>query len=237
MAESIQNRKLTQENIQMLQQDKIDKKRVLAEQQREELKEVKAKYKELSREIDSDSQAAINHIKVEAEEETAAAEAERKENQKVATYNRRGVQQNSNGEEVNQASNRNTRSITAEKPSPAVHKAVNEEDQFFKVQDRGSRVSESSDGYTIEAFAPEAEKDNFRMSIANNRAVLSGKRKFQDSVDDGIKKISTNNFQTFHEEFKFDRPVAEKGITHERDGDTVKFFIPKLESLKFDEES
>lgn len=237
MADAIQNRKLTQENIQMLQQDKIDKKRVLAERQREEIKELRTKYKQLNNEIVNDTQAAINHIKVEAEEETAAAKAERLENQKSATYNRRGVQQNNNGEEVNQSSNRSSRSILSEKPTLAADKATKKENQFFKTQDIGSQISESFDGYTIETFAPEAEKDSFRMSIANNRAVLSGKRKFQDSVEDGIKKMSTNNFQTFHEEFKFDRPIDEKRITHERDGDKVVFFIPKLESLSFDEES
>lgn len=235
MADAIQNRKVTQENIQMIQQEKAEKKRVLAEQQRDELKELKTKYKELNQEVDNDSQAAINHIKTEAQDEMESIKAEQKS--KVATYNRRGVQQNSNGEEVNQSSVRNARSITTEKPAAKIQNAQDSEDQFFKVQDRGSNVSESSEGYTIQAYAPESEKDNIRMSIANNRAVLSGKRKFQDSVELENKKISTNNFQTYHEEFKFERPVASEGMTRERDGDYVKFFIPKLESLKFDEES
>lgn len=239
MADAIQTRKMSQENIQLVQQEKSEKKRILAEQQRDELKELKNKYKELSKEIDNDSQAAINHIKYEADEEIQEYNAERKEN-KVATYNRRGVQQNSTGGEINQSSARSNRSITVEKPAPVAAQsttAVDENDQFYKVQDRGSRVSESSNGYTIETHVPPNEKDSFRMSVTNNRAVLSGKRKFQDSVEEGNKKLSTNNFQTFHEEFKFERPVASEGMTRERDGDTVKFFIPKLESLKFDEES
>lgn len=234
----MQTRRVSQENIQMVQQEKAEKKKLLAEQQREEIKELKAKYQELNKEIDHDSAAAINHIKYEANEENEAYRAEQQEIKKAATYNRKGQTNSNNNQEANQASVRNSRSISTEKPAPIVQSQVSQEnDQFYKVQDRGSRVSESNDGYVIEAYAPEHEKDNIRMSVANNRATLSGKRKFQDSVEDGMKKMSTNNFQTFHEEFKFERPVASEGMTRERQGDYVKFFIPKLESLRFDEES
>ncbi len=57
--------------------------------------------------------------------------------------------------------------------------------------------------------------------------MISGKRKFQDTAADDTKFISTNNFQTYREEFKLNSPVAANGITRERDGDYVKFFIPK----------
>ena len=240
MADAIQNRRVSQENIQLVQQEKSERKKDLAEQQRKDMKELKAKYAELNKEIDKDSAAAINHIKVEAQDENDSYKAERAE-VKAQTYNRQG-RTSSNSNEVNQASNSpKNRSITVEnteKSAPMVQNYVTREtDQFYKVQDRGSRVSESNDGYVIEAYAPEHEKDNIRMSVANNRATISGKRKFQDSVDEGFKKTSTNNFQTFHEEFKFERPVASEGMTRERQGDYVRFFIPKLESLKFDEES
>lgn len=236
MADSIQNRRASQENIQLVQQEKSERKKQLSEQSREEMKNLKAKYQELSKEIDQESTAVINHIKMEAKEDNAAAKAERRES-KAATYSRKDIQQKANGKEANQSSVA-ARSISTEKPAPAVQNyATKETDQFYQVQDRGSRVSEVNNGYVIEAYAPEHEKDNLRMSVANNRATISGKRKFQDSVDEGTKKISTNNFQTFHEEFKFERPVASEGMTRERQGDYVKFFIPKLEALKFDEES
>lgn len=237
MADAIQTRRVSQENMQMVQQEKAEKKRQLAEQQREDLKELKAKYQELNKELEHDSAAAINHIKHEASEQHQANIAERQE-VRAATYNRKGQTNNNSNSEAHQASVRNNHSISGEKQPPLVQNYVTQEtDQFYKVQDRGSRVSESNDGYVIEAYVPEHEKDNIRMSIANNRAVLSGKRKFQDSVEEGIKKMSTNNFQTFHEEFKFERPVASEGMTRERQGDYVRFFIPKLEALRFDEES
>lgn len=240
MADAIQNRRVSQDNIQQIQNEKTDRKKQLAEAQREDMKNLKAKYNELNKEIDKDTAAAINHIKIEANDYNEAQKAERQEI-RAATYSRKDVQNNNNSNQANQASAaKASRSITSEKPAqaPMVQNYVTREtDQFYKVQDRGSRVSESNDGYVIEAYAPEHEKDNLRMSVANNRATISGKRKFQDSVDEGLKKTSTNNFQTFHEEFKFERPVASEGMTRERQGDYVRFFIPKLEALRFDEES
>ena len=240
MSEVNQIRRASQENIQMVQQEKAEKKRQLAEQQREDIRELKAKYQEMSKEIDQDSAAAINHIKYEANEANEEQKAERQEVKAAhTTYNRKGTT-NRNNQDVEQSSTRTNRSIAFEKPAstPVVQNyETKDTDNFYKVQDRGSRVSESNEGYVIEAYAPEHEKDNLRVSVANNRAVISGKRKFQDSVEEGNKKISTNNFQTFHEEFKFERPVASEGMTREREGDYVKFFIPKLESVRFDEES
>jgi HSP20 family molecular chaperone IbpA len=104
------------------------------------------------------------------------------------------------------------------------------------VQDRGSRISEDAHGYFIEAYVPEHEKDNVRMSINPDRAVLSGRRHFNDTAEDGNKHLATNNFQTFREEFKFQRPVTSVGMTREREGDYIRFFIPKLEALSFDDE-
>ena len=106
-----------------------------------------------------------------------------------------------------------------------------ETDRFYKVQDRGSRLSDNGNQYVIEAYAPEHEQSNLRVSIQNNKAVISGQRKHADEVDDGTKKIRTNNFQTFREEFKFDRPVSNEGMTRERIGDFVRFSIPKLEAI------
>lgn len=225
MSEAIQNRRITQDNIKSVQQEKADKKRELVEQSRQEMKAVKAKYKELSHELDQETSAAINHIKTGSEEDREELRAQQAE-AKAAVYNRKGA--HSNGQ-IKSSSN-------SRKSAPEVEK-VSHDDPFYKVQDRGSRISESSNGYTIKAYVPEHEKDNLRMAVANDRAVLSGKRKFQDSVEDEDKKISTNNFQTFHEEFKFDRPVVSEGITRERDGEFIKFFIPKLESVRFDEET
>lgn len=236
MADAIQNRKQNQEYIRQLQQDKSERKKELAERSKEEMKALKATFQEENKQIDSETTAAINHIQARAEED--GREEKLAKIEKAATYNRKAVQNSENRAQAQQSSV-DGKSLQTERPSNALtQKTTNHDaDDFYKVQDRGSSISERSDGYVIEAYAPEKEKDNLRMSVQSGKAILSGKRKFQDQVEEGQKKISTNNFQTYHEEFKFDRPVASEGMTRERSGDFVRFFIPKLESLRFDEES
>jgi len=47
--------------------------------------------------------------------------------------------------------------------------------------------------------------------------------------------MRTNNYQSFREEFKFDRPVSGEGMTRERIGDFIRFTIPKLEAVDSEE--
>lgn len=103
-----------------------------------------------------------------------------------------------------------------------------EEDLFYKVIDRGNQIKEEDNGYFIEAFAPQHEKDNIRISISHNKAVISGSRKFEDTVKINDKSITNNNYQTFREEFALSKPIDSSGITRERKGDYIRFFIPKL---------
>ena len=105
------------------------------------------------------------------------------------------------------------------------------------MQDRGSRIFESPSDYTIEAYAPAHEKDNLKVSIQNNKAIISGQRKFTDEAEDDVKKMHTSNYQSFREEFKFGRPISAQGMTRERIGDYVRFSIPKLEAIDSSEDS
>ena len=100
------------------------------------------------------------------------------------------------------------------------------------MQDRGSRISESGGVYVIEAYAPEHEKDNLRVSIQRDKAIISGQRRFSDQAQDENKNMRTSNYQSFREEFKFERPVSQEGMTRERVGDYIRFSIPKLEAVK-----
>ena len=93
-------------------------------------------------------------------------------------------------------------------------------------------MSDDGDFYIIEAYAPEHEKDNLRVSIQRDKAVISGQRKFGGEAQDDLKNIKTNNYQSFREEFKFERPVSQEGMTRERVGDYIRFSIPKLEAIK-----
>lgn len=103
-----------------------------------------------------------------------------------------------------------------------------EEDPFYKVQDRGSRIFEDSGSYFIEAYLPEHEKDNVKIVVQKDKATVQGQRAFKDTFDEGGKKVSTNSYQTFREEFSFDQPVITDGMTRERDGDWVRISIPKM---------
>ncbi len=205
MAESIQNRRAQQSELRAAQQDQAKQKRELAKQQKEDLQSMKQYYADKNREIDGKSDAAVNHIKTRE----PAADGIPVINDKQALYNRRAK-----AETITQ------------------NYETKDTDRFYKVQDRGSRISDNGSIYVIEAYAPEHEQNNLRVSVQKNRAIISGQRKHADEVDQGNKKIRTNNFQTFREEFKFDRPVSHEGMTRERVGDFVRFTIPKLEAIE-----
>ncbi len=109
--------------------------------------------------------------------------------------------------------------------------AGKEEDPFYKIEDRGSRIKETSRSYILEAYSPEHEKDSIRVTVDRSKAVISGQRAFNDKLEDETKKISTDNFQSFREEFKFDIPVATEAMVRERRGDYVIFEIPKMSAV------
>lgn len=219
MSEAVNSRKARQSYLRETQQEAARRKKELALQQREDMKALKAYYADEVGKVEDDNTAAVNHIKEEDKTERQMAHDEKLEMK--ATYDRSGKTK--------------AQAMASQKPSVQNY-ITKDTDNFYKVQDRGSRVSESSKGYFIDAYAPDHEKDQIRVSIQNDKAVISGKRKFQDSVDQGNKKISTNNFQSFREEFSFDRPVAAEGITRERSGDYIRFFIPKMETASFDKD-
>jgi|GEM_PF-810071 len=102
------------------------------------------------------------------------------------------------------------------------------DDPFYKMHDQGTRVHDRDRFYILETTIPEHEKDNFKVRIEKNKAVVTGSRAFNDRTEDEDKKILTNNFQTFREEFHFDEPVSSVGITEERHGERLLYKIPKL---------
>lgn len=135
-------------------------------------------------------------------------------------------------EEATQLYNKNgAMNMKAYKPKPPAPEAIElKEDVFYKVVDRGNKMSEDSDGYYIEAYAPESEKNNVKVSVSEGKAVVSGSRKAQNDFENSEKKISTNNFQTFREEFAITKPIESKGMKRERKGDYIHVFIPKVKT-------
>jgi HSP20 family molecular chaperone IbpA/F0F1-type ATP synthase membrane subunit b/b' len=109
--------------------------------------------------------------------------------------------------------------------------AGKEDDPFYKLQERGNRLRENPDFYIVEAYVPEHEKDSIKINIRDDKASISGKRAFKDQIQEEGRKLSTNSYQSFREDFDFEKPVITEGMTRERHGDYVSFWIPKLNSF------
>jgi hypothetical protein len=106
------------------------------------------------------------------------------------------------------------------------------EDPFYSIHNQGSRLHETSDSYILETHIAPHEKDAIKVKIDKDKAVVAGTRAYKDEVKDDNKKLRTANFQTFHEEIAFDKPVSTIGIIEERDHDRVLYKIPKLAYFK-----
>ena len=103
-----------------------------------------------------------------------------------------------------------------------------EEDSFYRVKNNGSKLSETGKMYVLRTYLPEAEKDNINVRIKGDKATVSGKRTFADELEKDGKKVSTNSYQTFREEFHLSHPVAPTAIFQQRDGDYLDVIIPKI---------
>lgn len=239
MADSIQNKRSQQTYLRQIQQEKAARKREITEAQKEDIKSVRDYYADQAKQLENESTAAINHIKEESRQIAMAERQQRAERMEAESEQKRLDREAAAEARSQNAKQASTPSDSVEKKNFYVRKTpivknyeTKEEDNFYRVQDRGSRVSENQQSYVIEAYAPEYEKDNLRVSIQRNKAVVSGQRKFADEAQDENKSMRTNNFQSFREEFKFDRPVSQAGMTRERIGDYIRFSIPKLEAIE-----
>ncbi|MEQ1722358.1 MAG: Hsp20/alpha crystallin family protein [Pseudobdellovibrio sp.] len=247
MADSIQNKRSQQTYLRQVQQEKSERKREIMNAQKEDMKSVREYYADQSKQLETNSAAAINHIKEESRQIAAAERQERTDRQQAEIEQKQIAREEAQAARSQNVQQSSTPEQSVEKKNLYARKTGNkavtqnyetkETDDFYRVQDRGSRVSESAGSYVIEAYAPEHEKDNLRVSIQRNKAVISGQRKFADNAEDGNKTMRTNNFQSFREEFKFDRPISNEGMTRERIGDYIRFSIPKLEAIDSPDEN
>ena len=245
MADAINRKPNSQTYLRQIQQEKAKYKRELMQAQKEDMKAVRDYYAEQNKQLEAEAAAAIVDIKQEARQMAEADRQARQEYQAELAESKKAERQSrlpaNTSEKTAGESSVEKKKLYSARPqrTPLVQNYQTQDtDNFYRVQDRGSRMSEGPGYYTIEAYAPEHEKDNLRVSIQRNKAVISGQRKFADSANDGEKDIKTNNYQSFREEFKFDRPVSSEGMKRERIGDFVRYTIPKLEAVGgWDEET
>jgi HSP20 family protein len=89
------------------------------------------------------------------------------------------------------------------------------------------RLSENDKQYVITANVPEHEKDNVKVVVKDDKVVVKGHRRFQDHLDENGKKISTESYQTFHEEIPLSHPVREKYARSSWNDGVLTVVIPK----------
>jgi HSP20 family molecular chaperone IbpA len=238
MADAINRKPNSQSYLRQIQQEKAKYKRELMQAQKEDMKAVRDYYSDQTKQLEAEAAAAVLDIKQEARQMAEADRIAKQEYQAQLAESKKLERESrlpANSYEKTAVENSvEKKKLYSDRPqrAPLIQNYRSQEtDNFYRVQDRGSRISEGPGYYTIEAYAPEHEKDNLRVSIQRNKAVISGQRKFTDSADGGDKEIKNNNYQSFREEFKFDRPVSGEGMKRERIGDFVRFTIPKLEAV------
>lgn len=127
--------------------------------------------------------------------------------------------------------NRRLTDLKGDLASKVEHYDERKDDPFYKVQETDARIRETPSSYILETRIPQHERNNIKVKVQDDKAVISGTRSFVDKIDEGDRALSTNSYQTYKEEFRFEKPVASKAIIQERDGDYLKVIIPKMGSL------
>lgn len=101
------------------------------------------------------------------------------------------------------------------------------DDPFYKILDPKSDFNETATSYVLRAYIPEHDQHAMKITIQPEKISLQGHRSHKDSVNDDQRKVSSQQMQSFREEFTFTQPVAEKAALQERDGDYLTITIPK----------
>ncbi len=105
--------------------------------------------------------------------------------------------------------------------------SAQKEDPFYRFNQARARVSETERHYIISADVPEHEKDNVKLYVRDDKAVISGARRFKDQIDEPNGRISTANYQTFRQEIPLERPVHEKLVERNWENGVLTLKIPK----------
>jgi HSP20 family molecular chaperone IbpA len=116
----------------------------------------------------------------------------------------------------------------AQKMGPITDK---DQDSFYRIIDRSSKFTEEPDAYILKAFIPEYDRDSISIRVQDDKVSVSGNRSFKDLAQDGNRRISSSQYQSFKEDFVFKQPIVAKAAIHSHDGDFVTVSIPKLTQL------
>ncbi len=101
-------------------------------------------------------------------------------------------------------------------------------DPFYQVLKTETTLADEGRFFVVETKVPEKDRDNVDVRIHKDRVVVSGKREFNDRLEDGDRRLTTNNYQTFREEVKLPQPVDEKSFTKTYDNGVLRLKIAKV---------
>lgn len=103
-----------------------------------------------------------------------------------------------------------------------------QEDPFYRLSVIESDFSDRGDHYQLKVRMPEHERKGFRVQISGQELQFSGTRssKARGVVEEGH-DVTTDNYQTFSERYKFDTPVDAKAMQMTQKGEWLFYTIPK----------
>ena len=102
------------------------------------------------------------------------------------------------------------------------------EDPFYKLIDPKSEFNETDTAYILKTHIPSYDEKSIHINVQKDKVSVQGNHSFKDELNDEQRKVASQQYQSFREEFQFSHPVVEKAIFQEREGDIVTVTIPKL---------
>lgn len=102
------------------------------------------------------------------------------------------------------------------------------DDPFYRLKSAPSVLKESPWAYVLEVQIPESQKDDIDVVVKENQLVVSGTRRYEDQIEEGDHKVTTNNYQSYREAIDIDHPAVEKAVTKEYKDGLLTVRIPKM---------
>jgi HSP20 family molecular chaperone IbpA len=102
------------------------------------------------------------------------------------------------------------------------------DDPFYQMIDRKSQFTETDGAYELRAYIPLHDKNAIKVIVQPDKISVQGNRSHRDHAETNERRLSSEKFESFREEFQFTAPIVEKGAIQSRDGDYVTVTIPKL---------
>jgi HSP20 family molecular chaperone IbpA len=189
----------------------------------EALRKMREEFEEKDRQLNSDARARAAHVteslgktlnqKIEdfkkRFEKTDLAHRESLNNQEEIFLKQQYKQQISHDAKANLANDR-------------------ADDPFYRLKGFDAKLIENPDHYILEAKIPAYEKDSVAVRVKDDKITLTGRRAHEDEHRDGNVRVSTNNHQTWMQEFQLGAPADPKSVHKQlKDDGSIEVFVSK----------